>query len=236
MIRKDGTQTACSEDCAYCALGVFLWQSWAVLSQDYNETTGKRIVGRPRLHEAFMLACYHQEVSSTLLRTQDDFICLFTSNLNNHVYDKLFFWQGILGHGAFAVENLRTCLEYSCKQASSHAPVAMLEITLFAVTQTDHYWVTKCHKHEAYGLRVWSTWISFEVYMICRRKNLACPRAWFPRYSQLCLQFMSKYEQILAFTTVIYCPKPLFFFIFLLCLFTFENIAQLRWSHGLSSS
>lgn len=41
----------------------------------------------------------------------------------------------ILGHGAFAVENLRTCLEHSCKKA----------------------------------------------YMVCRRKNLACPRvvSWF---------------------------------------------------------
>ncbi|CAE7545732.1 unnamed protein product [Symbiodinium natans] len=56
--------------------------------------------------------------------------------MNDFDYSKVKGKQvAILGHGAFAVENLRTCLEYSCRQA----------------------------------------------YMICRRKNLACPRvvSWF---------------------------------------------------------
>ncbi|CAE7698912.1 unnamed protein product [Symbiodinium microadriaticum] len=56
--------------------------------------------------------------------------------MNDFDYGKVTGKQvAILGHGAFAVENLRTCMEFSCRQA----------------------------------------------YMVCRRKNLACPRvvSWF---------------------------------------------------------
>ena len=68
--------------------------------------------------------------------------------------------QGILGHGAFAVENLRTCLEYSCKQAR-HWTSDQKSVSNWPVP----------HRKNSDGT---------EVYMICRRKNLACPRAGCP--------------------------------------------------------